>query len=268
MPLRPHPIIFAAILTALLPALLILPASLVAQESATTQGSNTQGSKSEQHSAALNERGSAAAQSGQIDSAENLFKQALEVNPRNITAAYNLASVYLSQKKEQDAIDILERYTQEYPDDAGLFARLGDAYFSSKNVKAAARSYESALKIDPEFPNVAERLGNVYGLDNQLGKAIEMYLRAVEGQPRNAQLLSNLSNLFLANGQADKAVSTAKSALQVQASKDTYLTLGSAYESMDDLRNALIAYERARDLGDQSKELQDRIRTIKRLSKQ
>jgi len=225
-------------------------------------------SKSVKFSASLNEKGSSAAQNDEMAAAERLFKQALEVNPNNITAAYNLASVYLSEQKEEQAITILEKYTREYPKDAGLFARLGDAYFSSKNLKNAATAYENALRLDPQFPETAERLGNVYSLDNKIGKAIEMYLKAVENQPRNAELLGNLSNLFLADGQADKAVSTAKTALQVQASKETYLTLGSAYESMKDLKNAVIAYERARDLGDTSDELADRIRVLKKLSNQ
>lgn len=227
---------------------------------------DTPPSKSEEYSASLNEKGAGLAQSGELEKAATAFRQALEANPANLTAVFNLASVYLNRGEKQQAITLLQKYTAKYQVDAGLFSRLGDAYFSNKDLDQAARAYEKALSLNPASPKAAERLGTIYAMTKKIGKAIDMYLVAAELEPKDGKLLANLSNLFLANGDAEKAISTAKRALQVHASKDVYKTLGAAYESMKDYKNSLIAYQRAQDLGDTSQELADRIRTLSKLS--
>ena len=213
-------------------------------------------------SAELNERGVAAVRAKDTRLAEELFRKALEADPKNLSAVFNLSGMLLTNQKEREAITLLETYTSDNPSDGGMWGRLGDAYFASKDVKRAQHAYEKALAIDPTLAAVPARLATVYTLTNQLEKAEQILYVAVEQNPRDSQLLANLSSVFLANGKTDKAISAAKRAIQLKPTKELYVTLGTAYEIMQDLPNSLIAFQRARDLGDTRSELDAKIEAL------
>jgi len=212
----------------------------------------------------LNERAVAAVNSKDFKTAEDLFRQSLAADEKNVTAAVNLAAMYLTNKKTAEATSLLEEYVQRYPAEASLSARLGDAYFASKNVKAAVASYEKALAADPTYPAISAGLGTLYAIQRKLPDAERLFQRAVDEDPRNGQLLASLSSVLLANGKPDMAISTAKRALQLNPTKEVYVTLGSAYEALKDSRNSLIAFERARDLGDTTPELTKKIADLRK----
>ena len=212
----------------------------------------------------LNEKGVVALQAKDFKRAEELLLGALSADAGNVTAAYNLASVYLTQKKFPEAITLLKQYISKSPEDAGLSARLGDTYFAMKNAKDAVTAYEAALAKDPKFPGVSAKLGTLYTMSNRLPDAEKSLLNAVELDPGNGDLLANLAALFLANGKPVQAVQTAKRALQVKPVSRVYVTMGNAYEVQADLKNALIAYQRAADLGDTSSELKKKIEALQK----
>ncbi|MCB0354889.1 MAG: tetratricopeptide repeat protein [Bdellovibrionales bacterium] len=213
----------------------------------------------------LNEKATAAAQAGDLKKAETLLREAISDDTKNLTAAFNLASVYLQTNRGNEAVKLLQQYVSEYSEDAGLFARLGDAYYSTKRPADAINSYEKALSLDPSFPKISARVGTLYSISERFDDAIRMYLTAVEQEPRNSEYLANLSNLFLVANQPDKAISAAKRALQVAPTSQLYRTLGSAYEKIKDIDSSLIAYKRAQDLGDKSDELEDKISALRKV---
>ncbi|MCO6430446.1 MAG: tetratricopeptide repeat protein [Deltaproteobacteria bacterium] len=211
----------------------------------------------------LNEKGVAQIKAREFSAAEESFRKALQADKGNMTAAFNLASAYLINKKESAAIELLKEYTKKDPSDAGLWVRLGDAYFGTKDVGSAVKSYEQAYKIAPDYEELTAKLSTAYLLANNLHLAEEMLVKAVEKDPRDYKLLSNLSNLYLGSGKPEQAVTIAKRALQVKATKEVYVTLASAYEVMKDYKNSLIAYQRAVDLGEDRPEVFKKIEGLK-----
>ncbi|MDC0357607.1 tetratricopeptide repeat protein [Oligoflexia bacterium] len=212
----------------------------------------------------LNEKGAAAAQAQNFKQAEDYFRKALVADPNNLTAVFNLSSLHLRSNDTAKAIALLTKYTKKHSKDAGLFARLGDAYFASKKIELAIENYKAAFETNPLTPGIAAKLGTLFTLTNNLDDAEIMLLEAVKLEPKDSNLLTNLSSVFLANGKPEKAVSTAKRGLQIQATSALYLTLGTAYEILKDYKNSVIALQRAKDLGDTSSELQDKISDLKK----
>ena len=207
----------------------------------------------------MNEQGAAALLAKNYSEAEERFRKALVADSGNVTAAYNLAGVYLVLKKEAEAIALLEEYAKKYPADAGFCARLGDAYFAGRQVAEAKPWYEKALAIDPKYAGLAAKLGTIYSLAGDLKQAEKVLLLAVEDQPQDGQLLANLASVFLANGKVDKAISTARRGLQVTTNPELYITLGTAYEASKDSKNALNAFQRALDLGSTREGLKEKV---------
>ena len=215
----------------------------------------------------LNEQAVKAVQQKNFSHAEDLFKRALQVDDHNLTAVFNLSGMYLTNNKVNDAIRLLSNYTSSrYQGDAGLFVRLGDAHFANKEIEKACSDYETALKLAPNYVGLNFKLGTVYTLRNNFPAAEQALLAAVAQQPNDIVTISNLANLFLAEGKTESAISTAKRALQIKPSKSVYATLGNAYEIQKDFKNALIAYQRASDLGDNSPELHEKLTTLKRIT--
>lgn len=213
----------------------------------------------------LNEQGVAAIKLKDFPRAESLFRQALEADAKNVTAAFNLAGMLLTNKRENEAISILERYAKEVPGDAGILVRLGDAYFGIKKPTEALEQYEKALKVAPDYSGLHAKLGALYTMKNRLIDAEKALRSALDREPANGQLASNLSSILLANGKPDRAIEVAKRALQLNASGATYVTIGAAYEALKDPENALIAYQRSLDLGENKPEIKEKVKALEQI---
>jgi len=221
----------------------------------------------ESSSLELNEKAAVSAKQGKFDEAERLFKQAIEVDPYNLTAVYNLSGVYAMNKKELQAKNLLETYLKRVPNDANLYARLGDVNFSLKNLKDAILNYEKALAVNPKYMGLYAKMAPIYLMQNNIEEA-EMALRiAIKEAPKEAILYRNFSAVLLTNKKYAESIAAAKKALQIEASSDAYITLGAAYERSKDLNNALIAYERAKDLGSKEDNLEAKIQELKGILK-
>ena len=252
----------AAIICLIVAVLLALPLEGLAQS---IQNPQTISAKSKK-SLLLNEQGAKAASKNEIKKAENLLKEALAADDQNLSAVFNLASVYITQKKHAEAIGLLELYIKRNVKDVGLLVRLGDAQFDSQNLKKAEEAYQNARKLDPEFKGLSKKLGTVYSLLNKLDLSEDYFELASKNEPKDATLFGNLASIKLANGKISEAIANAKRAIQINPSQQVYVTLGTAYEMQKDYAKSLIAFERARDLGDDRSELEQKIQEIRKLS--
>ena len=259
------------ILIALGCVLISLPQYISANDR--NSGSQTKGASSEStldknqiEANNMNDRGIVQIKAKNFSQAEDTFRRAVLLDPYNLGAVFNLASTLLINKKEEEAIVLLNDYTKKAPHDGGLFMRLGDAYFGTRKVEEAMKAYEQAYQLEPNIIELASKLGTVYLLNNRFAEAEKYLEAALEHEPANLQLLTNLSSVYLANAKIEKAISTAKKALQVKASKEIYITLATAYEISKDYKNALIAFERARDLGDEREEVKKKIAGLKKVA--
>lgn len=214
-----------------------------------SKGTDGDASTADPRSLELNEKGVQAVKARDYDLAERLFREALAADSYNLTAVHNLASLYLVNKKEQAAIELLKSTVNKHPEDPDLFLRLGDAFFSAENVSDALTNYEKSFALDSTRFETVSRLATTYSLKSDFANAEKFLLRAVEIKPNDLDSLANLSSVFLANAKANQAIGTAKRALQVRPEGRIYVTLGSAYEMLEDYSNAIISFEKAVQLG-------------------
>lgn len=217
-------------------------------------------------SVGLNDQGVQAIHAKDFVGAESLFKKALDLDPRNATAAYNLAGMYLQNKKPELALTLLKGYVQRAPDDAGIFARLGDAYFASKRTAEAQLSYEKALQLDPAIDGVARKLATLYVLRGKTTEAEKLLVTALKQSPGNNEILSNLSSVYYANGKTELAINSAKQALQSKPSAELYVTLGLSYERLKDYQNSLTAYQKALVMDGARKDIREKITELSKHS--
>lgn len=95
----------------------------------------------------------------EFDLAEQQYRRALELQPHNAEAQYNLGNALMQQKKYAAAI---EQYNAIATKDKSLQAaahyNIGVSYTKQKVLPAAIESYKAALRINPSDREARENL--------------------------------------------------------------------------------------------------------------
>jgi protein O-GlcNAc transferase len=116
---------------------------------------------------------------GQLDAAENAYRDVLRRDKNNVTAATNLASIQ-SQQSPERAIKNLSKVYQDNPNDSSIKGQLGVSMAQSGDVEQAYKSFLSATQNDPKNP---QHFFNLAVTSERLGKrseAISAYEKCLE----------------------------------------------------------------------------------------
>ena len=93
--------------------------------------------------------------------AEAEYRKALENQPENTTAQYNLANALQKQKKYDEAIQILEKLYGSANDKmlkSSAAYNQGVAYTKQKSLEASIEAYKKALRLNPDDKEARENL--------------------------------------------------------------------------------------------------------------
>jgi Ca-activated chloride channel homolog len=100
-------------------------------------------------------------QKSQFDLAEAQYRKALEYDPDNEKAKYNLANALQKQNKYDEAAKLLEDLAGSSKDNSlksSAYYNQGVAYTKMKNLDASIESYKKALRINPNDQEARENL--------------------------------------------------------------------------------------------------------------
>jgi len=100
-------------------------------------------------------------QASQFDMAISQYRKALEAEPNNTTAQFNLANALQKQKKYDEAIQQLDQLAYATNDrklKASAYYNQGVAHSHLKNLEQSIESYKSALRLDPTDQQARENL--------------------------------------------------------------------------------------------------------------
>jgi tetratricopeptide (TPR) repeat protein len=100
-------------------------------------------------------------QQSQFDLAEAQYRKALEYEPDNEKAKYNLANALQKQNKFDEAAKTLDDLTGSSKDNSlksAAYYNQGVAYTKMKNLDASIESYKKALRLNPNDKEARENL--------------------------------------------------------------------------------------------------------------
>ena len=135
------------------------------------------------------QRGNEQFASGDLDGAEQAYKQALELNPDYVDAMTNLGVVYYQKGRLDEAVAWYEKALKVNPDDPVAHYLLGAAYLQEGALDQAEQHFVRANELDPEMPEPYFGLGMVHKLRGEKEEAIqafEMFLQKGPGQDPRA----------------------------------------------------------------------------------
>jgi tetratricopeptide (TPR) repeat protein len=187
--------------------------------------------------------------------AEQAFREALELNPKNTRALMGQVEVMVADKRPQEAIDLLQGEVTKYPErvdlrlalgnaavragqydvaltayqevlprlnedpqaQADLYLRIGETYRRKGDYQNAVSNLKQAQAIQPESVTIAGTLALALEAGGQSGAATEHYRGVLKLDPDNAVAMNNLAYLLSENGgDLDEALSLAQKARKTQ----------------------------------------------------
>jgi Flp pilus assembly protein TadD len=174
-----------------------------------------------------------AVEKGELEQAEMLLKQAVEINPEGAEAWINLGTVYLRQKKHAEATVAYEKAVALQPENTTLTYNLGVTYH--------------------ELGRAAKAAGDTAKAAEYLTKAETTYKAHLAKKPGDVDVVNNLAALYQDRGDEAKMRETlGQVAAADSASQEDFYNAGRAFLRGKDYPKAEQAFAKTIALTDES----------------
>jgi len=210
----------------------------------------------------LNEEGVEMVFQGRRDEGRKKILQALENDPQNATALYNLAGLELADSQPTEAIRHMEKALAIRPDDSAFLNRMAEAHFAKSDIPGAIGYLERLVSHDPGFGDAMSRLGALYGMAHDWEKAEATLRKAVALRPKDARTLRNFGNTLVLREKFKEAMEVLKQAQELSPAPENCVALGITAEALNQPEEALAYYRKAKSMGDKDQQISQHIREL------
>ena len=153
------------------------------------------------------------------------YNKAIEQDPKDYEAWYNLGNEYLEDRRDPFIDDPWEEDSGDY--------------------EGAIKYYEKAVEINPEFSYAWNNMGFAYSKLGYHSKAVKYHAKAVELDPKNINAWVNLGGEYFFLNDHEKAIETYEKAIEVDPSHNmAWVCLRTTVESYK-LKNKLSVENKA-----------------------
>jgi len=143
-------------------------------------------------------------QAGELDEAEQIYREVLSQAPRQADALHLLGVLHAQRRQWAAAQDLLEQAIAANPAEAMFYNNLGNVHVERQQIADAESMYAKALELDGGRLDALSNLGMLLGRTGRHEDAERLLRQAVELAPDNQDWRQNLVNLYLRLGrQAD-----------------------------------------------------------------
>jgi Tfp pilus assembly protein PilF len=136
---------------------------------------------------------------GNLPLAEQLYNQALALDPQNPDALHFLGTLAHQSHQDERAIQLLTKAFQLKPSPRTL-NNLGEAYRALDRFDDALRCFSTATQMVPTYAEAHQNLGVVLAYQLKLSAALAAYDKAIQLQPDNAEAHVNRALVYLQQG--------------------------------------------------------------------
>jgi predicted TPR repeat methyltransferase len=193
---------------------------------------------------------------GRLADAEILYRDVLRAAPDQFDALHNLGVIKLEQREHDSALELLRRSLAVNPGAASAHLNIGSALRDLKRPREAIDSYDRALAIRPDYPQAHNNRGVALRDVGRLGEAVESYQKAIAGNPRYVEAMGNCATALLELQRHDDALAIAERALAIRPGYlEAHLSRGHALYALKRYPEAVTAYREALRNGGNANEI-------------
>lgn len=157
---------------------------------------------------------------GALAEAADLFEQVVKDSPEVITPYMYLPHIYLQQDNAEGAVEVLSRATEKFPRFTPFKNNLAVLYQTLGKPEEAEKLYRQAIDADPRDTTIARNLADFYYDAAILGAAKELYEKISE-DGRDWRVFFNLGTIYLRQGNSERALELWSKAQALNPSEET-----------------------------------------------
>lgn len=146
----------------------------------------------------------------ELQQAENLYKQILEINPKHIDSLNNLGVIYFKMNKFELAKDVLYKAVKLEPS-AKHYNNLAQVLTENE----AIESLQQAIKLNPGDPTLYNSLGAVFFTHNNASDALLCYKKAISLNPLYTLALNNIAGILMQQSKYKEAQTYYRSIIKI-----------------------------------------------------
>jgi tetratricopeptide (TPR) repeat protein len=135
------------------------------------------------------------AAAGDLDEAEYLLRQALEVAPDHTPAVFELGRVLKELDRNEEAVEVYRGLIEREPDNPKAYYRLAGALAPAALNREAAEAYRRSLELAPRYTAAWLGLGHMLKTLGDQEGGIDAYRRCLELEPAFGEAYYSLANL-------------------------------------------------------------------------
>jgi tetratricopeptide (TPR) repeat protein len=152
---------------------------------------------------------------GDYQSAETEYKQAITTNPSNAAALLGLGRTYQLQGRLDEAEASLRKAVDIHPGDTATYSWLAGFLFENGRYEEAVILYQYLVALQPENMRSISNLASSYMLQGNFAAAVPTFQRAIDIEPTQ-YALSNLGLMYYYLGDTEAAIESHTSAVELQ----------------------------------------------------
>ena len=165
---------------------------------------------------AYNGYGGALDAAGEPAKAMVCYEKAVQINPRDPEAQYNLGTALLNQGRDEEAVVRLKAALALDPTYVAAHNNLGKTLESLGQTDAALSEYARAVELKPDFAQARYNLGTLLLARGKLDEAIAQFSEAVRLKPDYAEALWNLGVGLKRQGRPAEAIAPLAEAVHLR----------------------------------------------------
>lgn len=202
--------------------------TLASQETQRAQAANTAMSS-----------GAAFFQKKEYAKATGEFKRAIAMDPTNSQSYSLLATSYLAQKKNEDAIKTYKASLSLDPTQDDVHLKLGNIYLEQKKYNLAEKEFKEASRLNPMDTVAPYTLGQLYVQTGRYGEAETLFTKVGRMAPNDPNPYYSLGVTYNKMGKSEAAIKQLNQAIKLRPKMEgAHFELGVAYAAMGDTANA------------------------------
>jgi tetratricopeptide (TPR) repeat protein len=187
-------------------------------------------------------------QADRPEEARRAFLEAIRRFPRFRRAHTNLAYLFISQNKIEEAMPMLQKAIELGENSARVYGLLGYGHLAAKNAVAAENAYRQAYLLDASSRDWKLGLAQALMAQEKNAEAANLIGTLIEENPNDRQLWLQQTNAWLAMERKDEAIVNLE-ALRLKGIADeaNLNLLGNLHMDRNEPQLALLAYLAAMD---------------------
>ncbi len=185
-------------------------------------------------------------QAGQVQEAETIYRQVLDIDPDHADANHLLGVLLSRVGNHGQAVELISRAIAMAPDQPAYYSNLGNVLKRMGRPEEAVANYHKALAIKPDYADAHSNLGAVLQELGRLEEAVASYHKALAIKPDYADAHNNLGDVLKRMGRLEEAVASYHKALAIKPDyAEAHVNLGNVLADLGRLDDALASYRRA-----------------------